>query len=206
LLSHEGGGGLFKKMDFLVELLSYRELAGTSASGGKCVPFNFSANPVKPGQMWGWQGWYTIVVIFFLFFVLFFELIPIEFAMVASVLMLTVAQIITVPDMTQGFANSGILAVACLFIVAEGLSSTGAIDYFFAKLLGNPKTLGQALIRMMIPASFVAAWISSTAVVAILIPVLQRWGKRINQPPSLLMMPMCMAGRFACPVYSDRCS
>jgi di/tricarboxylate transporter len=95
--------------------------------------------------------------------------------------------------MTQGFANPGILAVACLFIVAEGLASTGAIDYFVGKLLGNPKTLGQALIRMMIPASFVAMWISSTAVVALLIPVLQRWAKKVNQPPSLLMMPMCYA-------------
>src|SRR4051812_44633043 len=61
------------------------------------------------------------------------------------------------------------------------------------KLLGNPKTLGQALVKMMIPAAFVAAWISSTAVLAVLIPVIQRWSKRIKQPPSLLFLPLCYA-------------
>ena len=170
-----------------------RNLAGTTSSSGTCVPHNFSESDAQAGQMWGWQGWYVLADLFVLFTVLFFEWVPIEFAMVAAVLMMCAAQIITVNDMTQGFANAGILAVACLFIVAEGLASTGAIDYFLGKLLGNPKTLGQALIRMMIPAAFCAAWISSTAVLALLIPVITRWSKRINQSPSLLFMPLCYA-------------
>ena len=158
-----------------------------------CVPYNFTAASLAEGQLWGWQGWYTIIDIFFLFVVLFFNLVPVEFAMVAAVLMLSAAQIITVADMAAGFSNTGVLAVACLFVVAEGLTSTGAIDYFFGKLLGTPRTLGQALTRMMIPASFVAAWISSTAVVAIMIPVVQRWSRRINMPISQLLLPMCYA-------------
>ncbi|KAH9258552.1 hypothetical protein BASA81_003054 [Batrachochytrium salamandrivorans] len=163
------------------------------ASATACQPYNFSANNNSSVTMWGWQGWYVLACIFWLFFSLFYELVPIEFAMVGCVLMICAAQIITIPDMTAGFANAGILAVVCLFIIAEALTATGAIDYFLGKLLGNPKTLGQALIRMMLPCSFVAAWISSTAVVALMIPVVQRWGKKINQPPSLLMMPMCYA-------------
>ncbi|KAH9252194.1 hypothetical protein BASA81_009786 [Batrachochytrium salamandrivorans] len=163
-----------------------------SLASSTCVPHNFSASSVNV-QLWGWQGWYVLVDIFFLFFVLFFELVPIEFAMVASVLMICAAQIITIPDMTAGFANAGVLAVVCLFVLAEALTATGAIDYFLGKLLGNPKTLGQALIRMMVPCAFVAAWISSTAVVALMIPIVLRWSRKINQPPSLLMMPMCYA-------------
>ncbi|KAH9258672.1 hypothetical protein BASA81_003174 [Batrachochytrium salamandrivorans] len=164
----------------------------TSSSSSACVPHNFSAGANKV-TMWGWQGWYVLACLFVLFAALFFEYVPIEFAMVGCVLMICAAQIITVPDMTAGFANAGILAVVCLFIIAEALTATGAIDYFLGKLLGEPSTLGQALVRMMIPCAFVAAWISSTAVVALMIPVVQRWGKKINQPPSLLMMPMCYA-------------
>lgn len=76
--------------------------------------------------------------------------------------MLTAFQIITIADAVAGFSNTGVLAVVCLFIIAESLMSTGAVEYLFTKWLGSPKTLGKALVRMMLPTTFVAAWISST--------------------------------------------
>jgi Na+/H+ antiporter NhaD/arsenite permease-like protein len=179
--------------EFLFETGLGRALAGSTTSSTACKPYNFSAAALTTGDMWDWKGWYTLAILLALFITLFFEICPIEFAMVFSSAMLCAAQIITVPELTAGFSNAGVLVVPCLFVVAEGLASTGAVDYFLGKLLGTPKTLGQALIRMMIPSAFVAAWISSTAVLALLIPVIQRWSKKINRPPSQLFMPLCYA-------------
>jgi len=46
-----------------------------------CKPANLT---IPPSGLWGWTGWLTLGDIFFLFVVLFNQLIPIEFAMVTA--------------------------------------------------------------------------------------------------------------------------
>ena len=162
--------------------------SSTNISG--CKP---KAIPNVTGGMWGWQGWFTIIDIAILFVVLFNQWVPIEFAMVAASLMLMSTQIITIADGIVGFSNSSVLAIACLLAIADAFAATGAIDYYLTKFLGRPKTLGGALVRVMVPSMFIAAWISSTAVVAILIPIVTRWARKLDQPLSQLLMPLCNA-------------
>ena len=54
-------------------------------------------------------------------------------------------------DALKGFSNKGLLTVACLFVVAAGISNTHALDYYMGKLLGHPKNAAQAQIRLMVP-------------------------------------------------------
>lgn len=204
-------------MEAAVSSFAFASASDTSTSG-KCVPQNFTK--VSVPALWDWQGWIVIVDLFVLFVTLFMGYVPIEFAMVAASTILVAFQIITLTDATAGFSNTGVLAVVCLFVIAECLTSTGAVDYLFSKWLGRPKTLGRALVRMMIPSAFVAAWISSTvgfafclekrereretqtlttislhdqAVVALMIPIIARWGRKLDIPPSQLMLPLCYA-------------
>lgn len=118
---------------------------------------------------------------------------PTEFAMLISMNMMVAAQIIPVDVGYAGFSNSGVLTVTVLFVVAEGLSATGALDYFMGKVMGNPKTLGSALVRMMLPSAILSAFINNTPQVALMIPILRVWARKVNIPPSLLMMPMSFA-------------
>jgi di/tricarboxylate transporter len=113
--------------------------------------------------------------------------------MVCAILLLMSAQIISVADGVAGWANTTVLAITCLLAIADALASTGSIDYYVTKFIGRPKTLGGALIRMMIPGMFIACWISSTAVVAMMLPIIMRWSKKINQSPSKLLMLLCNA-------------
>jgi Na+/H+ antiporter NhaD/arsenite permease-like protein len=69
-----------------------------------------------------------------------------------------------------GFANSGVLTVMALFIVAEGVSRTGALDYYMGKILGKPKTIAGAQIRLMIPIGIASAFLNNTPIVAVMIP------------------------------------
>ena len=41
----------------------------------------------------------------------------------------------------QGFANEGLLTVAALFVVAQGISSTGGLDWYMGRFLGKPGRL-----------------------------------------------------------------
>jgi di/tricarboxylate transporter len=98
-----------------------------------------------------------------------------------------------IPDGLKGFSNKGLLTVACLFVVAAGISNTGALDYYMSKLLGTPKTVASAQVRLMVPVAFVSAFLNNTPVVAIMIPILQKWSKKCGIAPSQLFIPLSFA-------------
>lgn len=54
--------------------------------------------------------------------------------------MLPGERVITVEDALEGFANTGLLTVGILFVMAAGISETGGLDYVFSQILGNPAT------------------------------------------------------------------
>jgi len=86
-----------------------------------------------------------------------------------------------------------VLTVAILYVVAAGINSTGALDYVLNKVLGQPSTLSLAQLRLILPVAFVSAFLNNTPVVAIMIPIVQRWATRINQPVSQLFIPLSFA-------------
>jgi Na+/H+ antiporter NhaD/arsenite permease-like protein len=82
--------------------------------------------------------------------------------MTAGLTLILACQIVSIPDGLKGFANEGVLTVMALFVVAEGLSRTGALDYYLGLILGNPKTIPGAQIRLMIPIATLSAFLNST--------------------------------------------
>ena len=64
----------------------------------------------------------------------------------AALALLITGKVITVEEGIQGFANEGLLTVAALFVVAQGISSTGGLDWYMGRFLGKPKTIASAQI------------------------------------------------------------
>jgi len=93
----------------------------------------------------------------------------------------------------SGFSNSGLATVAVLFVVVAGLRETGAIDWIGAKLLGHPRGLTGALVRVILPVSTMSALLNNTPVVAMMIPAISDWAKRMKMSPSKLMIPLSYA-------------
>jgi hypothetical protein len=56
-----------------------------------------------------------------------------------------------IPEGLKGFSNKGLLTVACLFVVAAGISNTGAQEYYMGELLGHPRNAASAQIRLTVP-------------------------------------------------------
>ena len=59
-----------------------------------------------------------------------------------------------------GFSNPGVLTVAVLFVVADGLERTGAFAWVGLRLLGTPKGTVSAQLRTMIPAALLSAFLN----------------------------------------------
>jgi Na+/H+ antiporter NhaD/arsenite permease-like protein len=136
----------------------------------------------------GWGGWFTLGVLVIMMVVLAKEWMTSEQGMVLALSVITAAQIITLPESLAGFSNAGVLTVAILYVVAAGLSGTGALDYFVNKALGRPRSLAAAQLRLMIPTAILSAFLNNTPLVAILIPVVHKWAPIIKQPVSQLMI------------------
>jgi len=101
--------------------------------------------------------------------------------------------IISVAEGLEGFSNQGLMTVMVLFVVAEGISRTGALDWYMAKLLGRPKSNAAAQLRLMIPIATVSAFLNNTPIVVIMIPIVQKWAKNIRLSVQQLLIPLSFA-------------
>ncbi|MEZ6017161.1 MAG: SLC13 family permease [Planctomycetota bacterium] len=92
-----------------------------------------------------------------------------------------------------GLSNPGLVTVGALFIVAAGVRETGVIDAIARGALGSPPTLRRALLRIMLPVVGFSAFLNNTPVVAMMIPAVRDWSRKLGIAPSKLMMPLSYA-------------
>jgi len=115
---------------------------------------------------------------------------PADLLFVGAVVLLAAFGVITPDEAFSGFANSAVLIVAALYVVAAGLRETGVMDYVGERFLGHVKTEGKALFYMavvLIPSAMV---LNNTPKVALLVPVLIAWCRKRRISPSRLLMPL----------------
>lgn len=101
---------------------------------------------------------------------------------------------VTVGEAIAGFSDPNIVLIAFLFVLGEGLVRTGVArrlgDWINAKAGGSEAKL---VLLLMASVCGLGAFMSSTAIVAIFIPVVLRICMNTGMAPSKLMMPMSFA-------------
>jgi di/tricarboxylate transporter len=91
------------------------------------------------------------------------------------------------------FGNEALLTVGALYVVAAGLTETGALSLIAERLLGRPKSAPSAQLRMMFPVTAISGFLNNTPVVAMFLPAISDWCKRNRMPASKLFMPLSYA-------------
>ena len=102
---------------------------------------------------------------------------------------------LTLNEAFSGFSDPNVILIDALFIIGDGLVRTGVATKMWAWLVsvaGNSET--KMLIYLMLTVAGLGAFMSSTGVVAIFIPVVLSVSARMNTSPSRLMMPLSFAG------------
>ena len=136
---------------------------------------------------------YTCFVLVLMFAALISDRIGADSVMMGALTFFLAANIITIEEGLEGFSNEGLLTVLVLFVVADGISKTGALDWYMSKLLGRPKTEAAAQSKLMIPIAIVSAFLNNTPVVAVMIPIVQKWSKNIGMSAQQLLIPLSFA-------------
>jgi len=110
------------------------------------------------------------------------------------VLALMLSGVLTVGEALSGFGNPVVILVACLLVVGEMLDRTGvarALGDIILKKGGTKE--GKLLMAIMAGAGLVGSAMSSTAVVAVFIPIVLRIAEKTKVHASRLLLPMSYA-------------
>ena len=113
-----------------------------------------------------------------------------DVVLVGAMITLTLVGILKPDEALQGFASSGVMTIAALYIVVAGLRETGAMAWISRAMLGRPKTLAAAQGKLMFITGTLSSVINNTPVVALFVPVAQEWAARQGFSISKLLLPM----------------
>ncbi len=96
-------------------------------------------------------------------------------------------------ELLKGFSNQGMLTVAVLYIVAAGMYATGAITMLMNRLIGLPKHIMTAQIKILPPIAVGSAFLNNTPLVAMMIPVIRDLTQSARLPGKHLYLPLSFA-------------
>ena len=101
------------------------------------------------------------------------------------------AGILSPREMLEGFSNKGMITVALLFLVSEGIRQTGALNKLIKQLLPVGKTtVFKAQVRMLPAISFISAFLNNTPVVVIFAPIIKLWAESVKLPATKSLIPL----------------
>lgn len=102
---------------------------------------------------------------------------------------------LSLQEATVGFSDPNVILIAALFVIGEGLVRTGValkMGDWLIKMAGSSET--RMLVLLMVTVAGLGAFMSSTGVVAIFIPVVLSVAAKMQSSPGRLMMPLSFAG------------
>ena len=140
-----------------------------------------------------WETIYAIVVLIATFGVLITDRVGTDSVMLTALTAFYLAGIITIKEALQGFSSQGLLTILVLFVVAEGLNKTGALNWYVAKLLGNPRGPVSAQLRVIIPIAALSGFINDTPLVTVTLPIILQWARKIRLSTRVVLMPLSFA-------------
>ena len=144
----------------------------------------------------GWQAWATIGVVVAVLGLLVFTRLSADLVFGGGLSFLLISGVLDAKAALAGFSAPGMITVGVLYIVVSGLQETGGLSWISHHVLGFPKGGRRALMRMLLPVVPLSAFLNNTPVVAMFIPVVSEWCRRLRISPSRLLIPLSYASIF----------
>ena len=141
----------------------------------------------------GWQAWATLSVVAAVLVVLATTRVRAYVVLLGALAVLLGLGVVEDDDLLQSVANPGMVTVAILFAVGAGMRDTGGMSWLAGRLLGRPKQLMAAQARLVSLVSVLSAFMNNIPLVAVMLPVVSEWSRRIRVSPSRLMIPLSFA-------------
>ncbi len=139
------------------------------------------------------DAWITLAVVGLTVGFLILTRIGPDLVLVGALTVLLVSRILPPSEALSGLSNPGLVTVGVLYVVVAGLRDTGAVYSIGQWLLGRPRSIVSAQLRLMLPVAGISAFLNNTPLVAMMVPVVEDWCKRNRLPVSKFMIPLSYA-------------
>jgi di/tricarboxylate transporter len=141
--------------------------------------------------------WITLAILLIALVLFITEFIRLDLVALGVMVALMVTGILTVDEGLAGFSNRAVISIAALFIVGGAVFQTGLAGAIADRILqfagGNVIRL---LVILMISIALMSAFISSTGVVALMLPAVVSLARSLKVGTSKLLIPMAYAALF----------
>jgi di/tricarboxylate transporter len=143
------------------------------------------------------SGYIALGVILLMIIGLIKELLRPGLILFSALVIFMMTDIISAEDALSGFSNKGMITVALLFLVSEGVKETGVLNKIGAFILPKKrKPIPRLLMQIMIPVSAISAFLNNTPVVIIFGPMLKKWADKLSLPSQKFLIPLSYATIF----------
>lgn len=145
-------------------------------------------------RVWNWEHGdllLTCVVLAGVFVMMAKEWVPAELAALAGLGTLLLSGILDEGDLQRVFSNTAPLTIGAMFILAEALVRTGAVEWIahhFGRWSGTSEL--RALTVMAVVVMPLSAFLNNTPVVVVFLPVLAAYCRDVNRKPSKFLLPL----------------
>lgn len=137
--------------------------------------------------------WFIIGTIVLVVLALLSNRISPDVAMMGGLTLIMLFGVVPPATAVSGFAERAVIMIGAIYIVAIGLTETGAIEMIAQKVLGRPQSIIAAQLRMMFPVAIMSAFMNTTAVVAMYMPIISDWSRKLRLSSSKMLMPLSFA-------------
>ena len=138
-------------------------------------------------------AWITIATVLSIFLVMARSRIPAEVAFLGAITILMVMGVVTEEEATSGFASEPVVVHAAFFVIIAALMQSGVLYWLTKNVLGDPNNYHNAILRLMVPTSILAAFLNSVNIVALFIDAVKIWARKLDISPSKLLLPLSYA-------------
>lgn len=141
-----------------------------------------------------WEAIFTFLLLFSGMIALLWDVFSPDLIFLGMLALLMAVGIISPAEALVGFANTEVIAIGALFVVAGAMKHTGALGFFATRVFGrigdSPRW---ALVKMMVPSASISAFLNNTPIVAMFVPIVIDWARRNRVSPSRFLIPLSYA-------------
>ncbi|MCR5851397.1 MAG: SLC13 family permease [Bacteroidaceae bacterium] len=110
------------------------------------------------------------------------------------VVMMLCAGILQPKECLEGFSNKGMITVALLFLVSEGVRRSGLLEQVILSLLPYKRTTATRANACLLPAiAALSAFLNNTPVVVIFAPIIKNWARKVGLSHTKFLIPLSYA-------------
>lgn len=143
------------------------------------------------------ESWIVIGVLVFMAGAFLLEAMRPGLILLSAAVIFMTTGIITDQELLAGFSNNGLITIAILFLVNEGIKQSGLMARLAQAYLPrkrNPMTF--MLPRVMIPVAFFSAFLNNLPIVVNFAPILIRWAESMKISWKKFLIPLSYAAIF----------